>query len=130
MTLTVFEGIEEAKPQDGDAWDYSKDGRKYKSCAVVASDGNGRDVLLEACGPAIDWHIDQVGDSAEELGLAAPEAGLWVWEGNMGSVPIETPMGTDWDHEVRGVWRPLTDEEWDSVQIGECPWTKETLPPW
>lgn len=111
-------------------WDYSKDGRTWKSAAVVASDGNGNDVLLHAMGPAIDWHIDQFSTSCDELGLSCPEPGVWVWVGTMGSVRCETMDGVDYDHEVTGDWRAPTDEEWEFIKGDECPWDKDTLPRW
>lgn len=112
-------------------WDYTKDGKVWKSCAVVAGDGNENDVLLHACGPAIDWHIEQYGADCKELGLGVPGPGVWVWEGSMGAVRIDSiEYGTDWDHEVNGDWRQPTQEEWDKIKENECPWTKENLPKW
>ena len=120
----------EPDPSHEEAWDYSKDGRVYMSCAVIASDGQGHDVLLFALGPAIDWHVEQYGYACDELGLGSDESGIWVWEGTMGSVRCETLDGTDWDFEVSGDLRTPTDEEWKHIRANECPWTKETLPRW
>lgn len=107
------------------------DGKIYMSCAVVASDGKGNDVLLYSCGPAIDWHVDQIGRSCSDLGLEAPSPGVWVWEGSMGTVRVaSTDWGEDWDHEAVGDWREPTAEEWESIKEEECPWTRETLPRW
>jgi len=112
-------------------WDYTKDGKVWKSAAVVVSDGTDRNLLLHAYGPAIDWHIDQVGSSCQELGLHAPGPGIWVWEGSMGAIRHDSPItGEDWDYEVQGDWRVPTPEEWELVEDGECPWDKETLPKW
>lgn len=114
-------------------WDYSEDGRVWMSCAVVASDGNYNDVLLHAFGPAIDWHIDQVGTDCEDLGLHADEAGVWVWEGSMGSRKVtcyESTFGYDYEYEVDGTWRQPTAEEWKAIKQEECPWDKDNLPKW
>jgi len=112
-------------------WDYENDGRIWKSCAVIATDGNGNDILLHAYGPAIDWHIGAYSSDVGELGLDGhTEPGVWVWEGTMGSVRHETMDGTDWDHEVTGDWRAPTEEEWELIRGGECPWDRETLPRW
>jgi hypothetical protein len=112
-------------------WDYMKDGAVWMSCAVVASDGKNNDVLLQAYGPAIDWHLGELGDDCETLGLEAPEPGIWVWTGTMGSVRIQSiDYGEDWDHEVAGDWREPTEEEWEHIKADECPWTKENLPRW
>jgi hypothetical protein len=107
------------------------DGKSYKSCAVVASDGKGNDVLLHAFGPAIDWHVDEIGNSCDDLCLTVPEPGVWVWVGSMGAVRVSSiDYGEDWDFEATGEWRAPTAEEWEFIKAGECPWTKETLPRW
>jgi len=113
-------------------WDYSEDGKVWKSCAVIASDGDGNDVLLHAMGPAIDWHIDQYGTNCEELGLSGyTEPGIWVFEGTMGAVRlVSIDYGEDWDLEVSGDWREPTPEEWESIKSGDCPWDKDNLPRW
>ena len=113
-------------------WDYSKDGKVWKSCAVIATDGNGNDVLLHAFGPAIDWHIEQTGNDPADLGIDCyTEAGIWVWEGTMGAVRCDTiDYGEEWDHEATGDWRAPTAEEWGRIKDGECPWDKENLPKW
>jgi hypothetical protein len=112
-------------------WDYTKDGKVWKSCAVIVSDGNYRDLLLHACGPSIDWHIEQYGWSCEELDMHAPEPGIWVWEGSMGCVRVTSPdYGEDWEFEVNGDFRRPTDEEWEKIQDQECPWDKGNLPKW
>lgn len=114
-------------------WDYSKDGTVWKSCAVIATDGEGNDVLLHACGPAIDYHIDQLGHDLEMLGLSGdePGPGIWVWEGTMGAVRYDSPeVGVEYEHEARGDWRAPTAEEWEGIKQELCPWDKETLPRW
>lgn len=112
-------------------WDYSEDGKVWKSCAVIASDGEGNDVLLQAMGPAIDWHIEQYGTDCADLGLGGPEPGIWVWEGTMGAVRIQSIVyGEDWDHEATGDYRRPTKEEWEAIKQEECPWNKDTLPKW
>lgn len=113
-------------------WNYSKDGKVWMSCAVVATDGNGNGVLLHAFGPAIDWHIDQVGTDLVDLGLDwCPSPGVWVWEGSMGAVRMQSAeYGEDWDFEVTGEWREPTLEEWDHIKENECPWDKDNLPRW
>lgn len=112
-------------------WDYTKDGAVWMSCAVVASDGKGNDVLLHAYGPAIDWHLEQIGNDCDDLGLCAPEPGIWVWTGTMGSVRIQSiDYGEDWDHEVTGDWREPTEAEWEHIKQEECPWDKDNLPRW
>lgn len=124
----TFNNIEAAETEDHPFWDYTQDGKTYQSCAVVASDGHGHDLVLFALGPAIDWHIEQYGWSCDDLGLGHDEAGIWVWEGSMGSVRHETLEGTDYDHEVWGEYRRPTETEWRAIMDNECPWTKETLP--
>jgi len=116
----------------GGEWDYEKDGHVWMSCAVIATDGNGNDLLLHACGPAIDWHIEQYGNDPTDLGLDGyVDAGIWVWEGTMGAVRCDTPdYGVEWDHEANGDWRAPTEEEWELIKGGECPWDKENLPRW
>ena len=116
----------------GEQWDYSKDGKVWMSCAVIATDGDGNDVLLHAFGPAIDWHIDQFGDDPVDLGLDGyTEPGVWVWVGSMGAVRCYSlDYGEEWDHEVTGDWRAPTEEEWEMIKQDECPWDRENLPRW
>jgi len=114
-----------------DPWDYETDGRIWKSCAVVATDGNGNDILLHAFGPAFDWHLGQYGFTCDAICLDGhTEPGVWVFEGSCGSVRHETMDGTEWDLEASGDWREPTEEEWDLIKENECPWDKETLPRW
>lgn len=103
--------------------------RDYLSAAVIAVGPDGDSVLLHNFGPAIDWHTGEFSHSTEELGLdGMEEPGIWVWVGDMGSERHETIDGVDYDHVVIGEWREPTDEEWEAIRAGECPWTKETLP--
>ena len=114
-------------------WDYETEGRVFKSCAVVALDMEGHTSVLDHFGPAIDWHADQFSSSAEELGLEMDDEyppGVYVWEGSMGSVQVETRDGMEWDHEVNGVFREPTQDEWLAIQKRECPWDKENCPRW
>lgn len=114
-------------------WDYAEDGKIWMSCAMVVSDGVHNHALLHAYGPAIDFHIEQAGFDAKTLELYAPEAGVWVWEGAMGSKRIESydsTFGYEYEYEVSGTWRRPTAEEWASIQEGACPWDRETLPKW
>lgn len=112
-------------------WDYENDGSIWKSCAVVATDGKGNDVLLHAFGPAFDWHIEQYGHTCDAICLDGyTEPGVWVFEGSCGSVPHETMDGTEYDLESHGEWREPTEEEWEMIRQDECPWDKETLPRW
>lgn len=119
-----------AKPLYEPYWDYEVDGKVYKSCAVLAFDDAGNGVLLHACGPAIDWHIEQYSSCCEELDLLHPdeEPGIWVWEGTMGSVLSRTFEGDEWVFEARGEWRQPTDEEWEAIKANRCPWDKSNLP--
>jgi hypothetical protein len=132
MTFARIEKLEEAPEEsDGSPWDYERDGKIWKSCAVVATDGKGNDVLLHAFGPAIDWHVDQYGYSCDAVCLTGHgEPGVWVFEGTVGSYCYDTMDGREWDLEARGTWREPTSEEWDHIKEGECPWTRETLPRW
>lgn len=129
-SVQIFHGIT-AADEPHQFWDYEREGKVYMSCAVVAVGLGGEVVLLDHFGPAIDWHVEAYGSLAEELGLDFDEEpGIYVWEGGMGSVKIETIDGTDWDHKVSGGLRAPTDQEWEAIRKGECPWTRETLPRW
>jgi hypothetical protein len=115
----------------GEQWDYENDGKTWMSCAVIATDGNGHDVLLHAFGPAFDWHIEQYGHTCEAICLDGyTEPGVWVFVGSCGSVPYHTYDGLEYDLESTGDFRAPTEEEWDLIKEDECPWDRENLPKW
>jgi hypothetical protein len=114
----------------GERWS-EEDHKRLKSCAAVATDGDGNDILLAVCGPSFDWHVDQEGRTCEALGLdGCMDPGVWVFEGTMVTVTHDTPYGPEYDVEPSGDWRAPTAEEWELLKEDECPWDRENLPRW
>lgn len=89
------------------------------SRAIVACHGR-HGLLLHWVGHAIECERDAVGDSLEHLNLLGPD-GVHVWEG----VYVDDGPG-DWpgtrEYRLEGTFRPLTKEEWESLESGEDPW--------
>lgn len=106
------------------------DGSRH-SCALIASDGK-RGIVLEHVGTALDY-IDFV-DSAvfrHETwdGVAPP--GIWIWEGTLESTSYWTDCGQEYDEELVGQARPLTEDEWELYRLNGLPWDeREWGEPW
>ena len=114
----------------GGRWS-EEDFKVFKSCAVIATDGKGNDVLLHVCGPSFDWQINEEGHTCEALCLDGhTEPGVWVFEGTMVTVTHETEYGPEYDVEPQGDWREPTEDEWEMIKQDECPWDREHLPRW
>jgi len=117
-----------AEPK-GETWGgWPKAAWKENSTALVAY-GNGGGLVLEYEGPHLDYEICEVGQgwgTGDLMGDPPSEdPHLWIWEGKLVNTTSHYLEGADeYDSELSGDWRPLTDEEWAKFRKGE-----DVLPP-
>lgn len=92
------------------------------SLAVLASNGDDGCVLFTV-GPHVlfDMKESGLGNKLDDLGLSDAPAGLSVWEGTTAGGG-RTFEGDYDDTYLVGTFRPLTEEEWAAVKMGDCPW--------
>lgn len=96
------------------------------SKVMVAYGEYEKGAVMWAVGHHISMEMDDSGlTDPEDLGLEPDEPGIWVWEGIYVYVPgyvdgYEAP-GEGY-MEPKGTWRLPTDQEWEALRNGECPW--------
>lgn len=88
-----------------------------KSRALVASDGRGI-ICLAKIGPHLDYWLDEVGET-EQITFEGAPVGITIWEGKIRS--WRTYDG-DYDCELEGDFRPLTEEEWEDYRTNGEAW--------
>ncbi len=111
--------MEESPPWGG--YDFEK-----PSLAVVTTNDRDEGILLWYVGGHIAMEVKEAGLShLDDLGLHPPEAGVWIWEGRYiwSSGSYEYPM--DGSSDPVGNWRKPTEEEWQTIKDGDCPWDDE-----
>lgn len=112
---------EQAVRNRGSSWgcyDFSK-----KSLAVICQAETSKvGIVLWTVGGHVKMEINEVGLDMDELGLEAPEPGIWVWEGEGRWWPGSYEHPDEGSMELSGDYRPPTPEEWLAIQKGECPW--------
>lgn len=93
------------------------------SKGVIACDGEGRGCVLWAVGAHLRFEMEEcrlfgLGD----LGLDDAPAGVSIWEGKFiwQSGGWECPQ--DGEMFPKGAFRSPTDEEWEAIRAGRCPW--------
>lgn len=110
-------------PKESPGWDsWPKEAWKEPSTALVAY-GDGGGIILAYEGPHLDYDINEVGQgwgTDETIGDPPDlDPGLWIWAGRLIDTSFDTDYGREYDSELSGEWRPLTDEEWDRFRKGE-----------
>jgi hypothetical protein len=110
---------------DGDPWegyDFSKPSR-----AVVAENNGGEGAVLWYAGGNLGMEIREggMGSHTDDLGLHPPKPGIWIWEGKSIWIPGPWECPQDGSTELHGDWREPTEEEWQSIRGGVCPWNDE-----
>lgn len=74
-------------------------------------------------GPAVNCEMESVGNCLEDLPFDTPvPMGLSVWEGFYKYYPGPPEYPTDGDSYLEGTFCQPTDEEWEFIKRGECPW--------
>lgn len=91
------------------------------SLAVIADGGTPHrsGCVLWTVGAHVRMEMEEGGLSAlDDLGLEAPDVGIWIWEGKYS-------WDSDGYSEPRGKFRRPTEEEWQAIREGRCPWNDE-----
>lgn len=113
-SLGTITPIEVERPEgcicDGSPWGCWDPAKGNK--ALIASDGE-RSLILEQVGGHLDYWFSESGD---QEGLDGYPPGVWVWEGTLNSW---RDYWGEYDEELSGDIRKLTDEEWELLRDGE-----------
>lgn len=94
-----------------------------ESRGVVACDGKGNGCVLWYAGASLANEIEEGGlVHLGDLGLDDAPNGISVWEGRYFWTrgPYEYP--DDGDSYPSGKFRDPTEEEWQKIRAGRCPW--------
>lgn len=118
---TLFESMKEADPRPPRQ---KRKGASTDSIALIAS-MNGVGVILEEDGGGIEASIEEVGRAIQDNGLDDAPDGLSIWEGRYHTSCLNTPDGIDYDAELIGTFRELTDKEWQRYRDTGLPWEFE-----
>lgn len=94
------------------------------SIALVAQ-GSKDGVLLVYDGPGVEGAIEDVGEHTDDLGLDDAPDGLSIWEGRYHTSQYWTDCGYEYDAELVGKFRELTDQEWELFRATGTPWEYE-----
>ncbi len=93
------------------------------SLAVVAINEKEAGAVLYTVGGHIRMEMEEAGLShLDDLGLYPPKPGIWIWEGITIWYPGSYEYPTDGEMEFSGKWRLPTNEEWEKIKEGKCPW--------
>jgi hypothetical protein len=91
--------------------------------AASAEGTTSRGCVLYAVGAHLRFEIEEGGlHELGELGIDDAPAGISVWEGTFIWQPGGWECPQDGDMFPKGVFRPPTAEEWQSIREGRCPW--------
>lgn len=120
ITLTDEPAASDKDRQWGPEYDWEKPSRAVIACR----DGYG--VVLWWVGAHMTYEIKEgYGSDLSDLGLDNAPEGISVWEG----IYVYSRSGY-WDEpdacdvDPSGSFREPTDEEWEAIRRGECPWDK------
>lgn len=105
---------------DHDGW--NRYDWKKPSLAIVVSDGH-KTAVPWYVGPHVAFDLREHGLDFDDLGLDAPP-GIHVWEG-VTKGGQRTYEGDYEDTYLDGEFRDLTDDEWQAVREGRCPWNDD-----
>lgn len=94
---------------------------KHDSIALIAS-RNGQGCVLVYDGAGIQADIEKgVGSTdIEQLGLDDAPDGLSIWEGKL---MVWREREGEYDSDLKGTFRSLTEEEWENFRSTGKPWT-------
>lgn len=93
------------------------------SKGVIACDGNGNGCVLWAVGAHLRFELEERGLSGlDALGLDDAPCGISVWEGKYLWQPGSWEYPQDGSTLPNGAFRAPTDDEWQAIRAGRCPW--------
>lgn len=100
----------EMSPEELFVYDYHR-----KNKAVIINHG-GDGMIVDFVGGHLSNEIEASSHFLGDLGLDDAPDGISIWEG------WYWYFGDDGDSEARGEFRDPTDEEWEVIKAGGCPW--------
>lgn len=94
------------------------------SKAVVACNKEKYGCVLWAVGAYLRIEMEEAGlHDLSDLGLDNAPCGISVWEGKyVAWNPSVWGYPDDAGYEPRGTFRSPTEEEWQEIRAGRCPW--------
>lgn len=113
----AFKSMKDKSQPSWGGYDWSKPSR-----AVVACDGDFHGCVLFTVGAHVNFEIKEVGlRGLDEIGLDDAPPGISIWEGitSGGGIAYD---GDYLDTYLTGSFRAPTDEEWNAIRAGVCPW--------
>jgi hypothetical protein len=121
----ILDGLLYGGPSDlWGGYDFSKQSR-----AVVAARSKDEGIVLWGVGGHINAAMhpaaSSLGPTLDALDLTAPGCGIWIWEGKYVWAPENLEHPDSDDSMPQGEWREPTEEEWQSIRNGVCPWDDE-----
>ena len=111
LDLEPVEPEEEPDPNHGGFW-------KKDTLAVIAADKDGSGLVLHTIGPVLKYEIANNSKAVEDMGLKPPP-GISIWQGHC---EVHRDPEGSYDSELKGTFRPPTEEEWEFIKKNECPW--------
>lgn len=103
-------------------------GATTNSIALIANNG-GTGCVLECDGSGIEASLDDVGKALDDNGLDDAPDGLSIWEGRYVTTQHNSiDYGIDYDAELIGTFRDLTEREWALLRETGTPWEFEPVP--
>ena len=98
--------------------DYDCYDSKKGSIALIASNGD-KSIILDYTGGSLDYWLNECGVDDEFDGIAP---GVWIWEGG---IKTHRDYWGEYDSEMVGDLRELTDEEWGLFRKGKDLWDQD-----
>lgn len=120
--MTMFKPIIpiDLTPAPCTIWNWDK-----PSKAVLAVGKCGTTIIMHGAGPVFAEYSPEVSNYAADLDLDLSDEneGIYIWEGKLHSSKYMTDCGMEYDSELIGDIREPTEEEWQFIMQGDCPWT-------
>lgn len=110
---------------------FAREREAEESSVALIANGRHGGCVLEYRGPGIEGEIDEAGCyGLDDLGLDDALEGLSVWEGKARYWKSGNPMdGEEWNGELVGQFRRLTEGEWERLARGKMLWPREPESP-
>lgn len=122
---SLFDSLATLTPTDPPEPRRKRLGATTDSIALIACNG-GCGVILEHDGPGIEAAVDgECNLRLEDHGLDDAPDGLSIWEGRYACFNTSYEYSYEYECELDGKFRDLTDREWDYLRETGTPWEYE-----
>lgn len=124
--VPVDQDVLEVPSEEPFYWDnFPKNAWGKPSKAVIAMGPDGCGVVLSTAGPHVACDIEQISGDLGDLGLDDAPPGISIWEGKSEGGAYDHYNGDYADTYLVGTFREPTEEEWQAIRKGKCPWSDE-----